>query len=165
MFEKKCTKCYEVKSPEEFHHDKRVSSDRCSSCKACLKKRMAQYCATNRLKLRAAKVIYEATPSAREKRREATRRHGRKYRTRYTEAQRKRRRKNPERARIYEHVAREIRAGRMVRPELCARCNTAGRTGRIEASHDDYSKPLEVEWLCVPCHRRKDGNKFVVRAS
>src|SRR5882724_9249490 len=46
-----------------------------------------------------------------------------------------------------------IRCGRLIRPEACARC---GKKCQPEASHDDYSKPLEVEWLCRRCHADKD---------
>ena len=27
----------------------------------------------------------------------------------------------------------------------------------LEMSHDDYDKALQVEFLCVTCHRRKDA--------
>lgn len=50
-------------------------------------------------------------------------------------------------------VARAIKRGDLVRPSVCSRCQ---QPGRIEASHDDYSKPLEVEWLCRRCHADKD---------
>src|SRR5688500_17232873 len=43
-----------------------------------------------------------------------------------------------------------IRRGEMVRPDMCQQC---GQAGKIEASHSDYSKPLQVDWLCQPCHR------------
>src|SRR4051812_46611194 len=38
---------------------------------------------------------------------------------------------------------------------LCAplSCQACGETTELEAHHDDYSKPLVVRWLCVPCHR------------
>lgn len=42
-----------------------------------------------------------------------------------------------------------IKSGKLLRPDACDKC---GQGGRIEAHHDDYSKPLEVRWLCVPCH-------------
>lgn len=34
----------------------------------------------------------------------------------------------------------------------CTRCGA----GDAEAHHEDYSKPLEVVWLCRPCHRIRD---------
>lgn len=45
-------------------------------------------------------------------------------------------------------VAREVRAGRMVH-QPCERC---GATTKVEGHHDDYSKPLEVRWLCPTHH-------------
>jgi len=56
------------------------------------------------------------------------------------------------------HVRRAIAAGRLVRPNSCQRCgkspppNKAG-ISQIHAHHHDHSKPLDVEWLCVGCHR------------
>lgn len=46
-------------------------------------------------------------------------------------------------------VGLAIKDGRLVRPSSCAHC---GSTGPIQGHHPDYSKPLEVIWLCQPCH-------------
>jgi len=43
----------------------------------------------------------------------------------------------------------------MERPTECERCDEP--YGRIEAHHEDYSKPLEVVWLCISCHRVAHG--------
>ena len=51
------------------------------------------------------------------------------------------------RARIALELA--IRRGEVVRPETCSRC---GASGRIHGHHPDYSRPLEVLWLCQACH-------------
>ena len=48
-------------------------------------------------------------------------------------------------------AARAVKAGKLNKPSNCEVC---GDDGRIEAHHNDYSKPLEVVWLCVRCHRR-----------
>lgn len=63
---------------------------------------------------------------------------------------------NPQKARSIAHNA--IAAGKLKRPGFCSRCgkpDTPARDGRttIQAHHPDYSKPLDVEWLCVKCHR------------
>jgi len=59
---------------------------------------------------------------------------------------------------IYRRVQRNARAalhiamaaGRIYKPDHCFRCLL--RTKRIEGHHEDYSKPLNVRWLCPPCH-------------
>ena len=40
--------------------------------------------------------------------------------------------------------------GDILRPSVCSSCKLPSR---IEAHHPDYSKPLDVIWLCGKCHR------------
>lgn len=59
---------------------------------------------------------------------------------------------------IYGKVRRAIQAGIITRPDLCQRCGSQGAKssdGRstIHAHHNDYSKPLDIEWICAKCHR------------
>lgn len=51
-------------------------------------------------------------------------------------------------------VMRAIKHGVLTRPSICEQCGDTTR--RIEAAHADYSRPLDVRWLCKPCHGRWD---------
>lgn len=53
-----------------------------------------------------------------------------------------------ERRRARWTVNNAVRDGRMVRLQSCEECGGPSP----EMHHDDYSKPLEVRWLCHPCH-------------
>ena len=44
----------------------------------------------------------------------------------------------------------ELRKGN-IKPEECYFC---GSTKFIDGHHYDYSKPLEVVWMCKKCHKR-----------
>jgi ribosomal protein S27AE len=48
-----------------------------------------------------------------------------------------------------------IKSGKLLRQP----CEVCGET-RVEAHHDDYSKPLEIRWLCIPCHRDAHQNEI-----
>lgn len=65
---------------------------------------------------------------------------------------------NPERARVTARagslVQRALRNGTLVRPAKCEECGGSERS--ITAAHADYSRPLDVRWLCRPCHGRWD---------
>ena len=50
-------------------------------------------------------------------------------------------------------VQSALEAGELRRPERCEGCEGAGP---IEAHHPDYSKPLDVRFLCDSCHARAD---------
>lgn len=50
-------------------------------------------------------------------------------------------------------VNREIKAGRLIKQP----CEVCGETDYVEAHHADYSKPLEINWLCIKHHNERDG--------
>ena len=54
-----------------------------------------------------------------------------------------------EQYRAKDAVKKAIQRGKLIRPKKCSRC---GKGGRIEGHHPDYSKRLEVIWLCKKCH-------------
>lgn len=49
-------------------------------------------------------------------------------------------------------VASALKRGLLVR----GRCEVCGEE-RVEAHHDDYSRPLDIRWLCRTHHRRLHG--------
>jgi hypothetical protein len=51
--------------------------------------------------------------------------------------------------RAHDQVRRAIKGGKLQRPSICSRCSTECTP---EGHHADYSKPLDVEWVCKACH-------------
>ncbi len=51
-------------------------------------------------------------------------------------------------------VFKAICRGTLRRPRECERCCITPRR-KLHGHHSDYSKPLEVEWLCAKCHRKE----------
>ena len=64
----------------------------------------------------------------------------------YTKAYRE---KFPEKWKAVYTVANALKSGRLVKMP----CENCGTKKHIHAHHRDYSKPLDVQWLCDPCHR------------
>jgi hypothetical protein len=50
-------------------------------------------------------------------------------------------------------VWRALRDGDLLKPDKCSECDRGDR--RIDAHHEDYERPLAVEWLCRSCHMRR----------
>ncbi len=59
-----------------------------------------------------------------------------------------------ERERAHYLLNRAIELGDIVRPELCQKCGGVSPDRALDGHHPDYSKPLDVEWLCRTCHMR-----------
>jgi hypothetical protein len=57
--------------------------------------------------------------------------------------------RNKTKCRARSLVNMRIRRGTMVKPMVCEECNSGGK---LEAHHDDYTRPAEVRWLCKSCH-------------
>jgi hypothetical protein len=43
-----------------------------------------------------------------------------------------------------------VRDGKLIKETSCSKCNS---TCKIEGHHNDYTKPLDVTWLCELCHK------------
>jgi len=56
---------------------------------------------------------------------------------------------NPEKYRAQNKLNNAIRDHKISRPIICDIC---GGGGVIHAHHTDYSRPLDVIWLCARCH-------------
>ena len=78
----------------------------------------------------------------------------------YREPEYKRRNAEYQRERLQDaekhakHIARRtlgnaVRLGKVFKPDICLAC---GSDENVEAHHEDYSRPLEVEWWCRNCH-------------
>lgn len=57
----------------------------------------------------------------------------------------------PEQLKARSVISNAVRTGKILKPRVCDWCG--GSEGRIEAHHWlGYDKPLDVIWLCRPCH-------------
>lgn len=140
--EKKCFKCGEMKPLSDYYKHGGMKDGRLNKCKGCAKRdstatRMSKLDEARAYDLRRAK-----TPNRKKQ---------------ILAAARRRRQKHPEqmkeRTRAHNAVARAVRSGRLLRGP----CNVCGTAEDVHAHHDDYSKPMMIEWLCNHHHRVRHG--------
>jgi hypothetical protein len=107
----------------------------CAKCKACIRLiRRAYY--------------YDPETHSRRKEYERLRFQNSDRKAYAIEAQRRRRARYPEKYIAHNAVSRALRAGHLIRTP-CVICGAID----VQAHHEDYSKPLEVIWLCFKHHR------------
>lgn len=64
--------------------------------------------------------------------------------------------RNPEKRAAHVAVGNALRYGKLVKGP-CEKESTGECRGRVQAHHDDCSKPLEVRWMCVGHHNEEHG--------
>lgn len=176
---KGCTKCLEQKLESEFPKWK---SGRVGSwCKECVKLNSRKWYAENKEKadlkrkkyyqdhkeetIAKWKIHYEknreeirkraneqnrnCSPERRSKQNAYAREWTRKNRDKVSAKSHQYFKKSPEKFYARQAVVWALRFNLLQRPEKCSMCKCIGK---IEAHHEDYSKPLEVQWICRPCH-------------
>lgn len=137
----KCIRCGDDKPLGDFYSCKRGTDQRDSTCKACRLLIAAARRADDPLKLSIRdRVRYETNP----KRKEECHRHA------LAQAHR-----HPFHKQARSLVSSAIKCGRMVR-KPCEVCGSK----KSEAHHEDYSKPLEVNWLCRTHHMERHRKYF-----
>jgi len=64
---------------------------------------------------------------------------------------RKNRQENPEKYKAQSALGNAVRDRLIIRPSICTTCN---QEKKLVGHHEDYSKPLDVIWMCHLCHAR-----------
>src|SRR3990167_4570095 len=62
---------------------------------------------------------------------------------------------NPEKIKAHRLVHQAIENGVIIKS---TKCNNCGREVRLSGHQENYSKPLEVLWLCGSCHKLKHAS-------
>jgi hypothetical protein len=144
MFPRACTACHEVKSRMAFYAHPKSVSGRMTKCKDCVKAAVRKYRAEHIERVRE----YDRNRPNAEERAVKKRASAWKYK-RDNKAWQKR---NPEKRAAHILIGNFVRAGKIVKPLACECCH---EPKRLHGHHDDYSKPLDVVWLCQPCHGQR----------
>lgn len=66
------------------------------------------------------------------------------------------RKNNPDKYYAHGKISSAIQQGKIIKPNQCEIC---GAEGRVEAHHNDYSKPMEIIWCCKKCHYKLDEQR------
>lgn len=142
-----CLTCKQSKPFNEFYIEKKTVLGIFKHCKECCKIRMRE----NRQKKLNEYQRYDRERSILPHRRKDSAERRVKYvksglANEWGNAWKKR---NPEKVAAEQALSYAIKTRKIRKGTVCKRCNTLKR---IQAHHEDYSKPLEVIWLCVRCH-------------
>lgn len=142
MDSKACSSCG-IEKPLDEYQVRRASKDgRTSSCKECLRHRDALRYPKEAERRAKQHALYIQTPQGRD----AQNRAHRKYQERY-----------PHRRAAHIALGNAVRDGKVI-PLPCFMCGAES-----EAHHPDYSRPLDVVWLCPAHHRQAHvlSNKLI----
>lgn len=135
--QKTCFKCNVMQPITEFYVHPAMGDGRLNKCKTCAKRDVS-------------KNYRENIEHYREYERQRFSRQERKQKV----AEYAKRRPSIKRQATY-LTTNAIRDGRLIR-QPCEKCGDA----KSEAHHDDYSKPLDVRWLCRKHHLEHHGKVF-----
>lgn len=145
---KKCAGCGRELPIEDFNKNKRNRDGLQDRCRECFSKYNKARYAANPERFKADVAAYRANnPKA------------------HMETRLRACAKNPTRTNANRAVEAALKAGAIENPGVCYGCGCKAGEHRIEAHHHDYSKPLDVVWLCTPCHRRMDAQRRIREGS
>jgi len=150
MSSKECTKCGESKGLSEYYVRTASKDGLMSFCKECAKSKEDVYRANNKETIRAKNKKYRERNKEKIKAYQLKHAYTDKHKESNRIASKKYAEGNKSKKKAHWAVNNLIRKGGLIRASHCEKCEFSGD---IHAHHDDYSKPLEVRWLCGACHR------------
>ena len=143
---KKCFKCGKEKPLSEFYKHPATGDGHLGKCKECTMRDAQEYYNEKRKDV-------DWLLAERERSREKSKRLG--YKSHYDPEQRKKmndrfKQNFPEKRKAVNLSSNAIRDKRLIKQP----CEICGEE-KVQAHHEDYSKPLEVRWLCIKHHNER----------
>ena len=132
---KVCFKCKTEKPLTEFYKHSRMADGHLNKCKQCTRSDSNKHRAENLERIREYDKQRAKLPERK--------RHNSVVNQAWRAEDRRR-------TRAHNAVSRAIVKGILER-KPCCRCGSE----KTVAHHEDYDKPLEVMWLCQPCHKQR----------
>lgn len=165
MCEKQCRKCGAVKPLDSFYKQSARTDGHASNCKTCSDTINREYVKRNAEHIKAVRKVRNARnpEPARlrakvwrlenpERNAESTKKWKSDNPERWYESAKKWYLANPEKKKVHRQLRKAVLKGEVIKVNTCQACGVID--ARIEGHHPDYSKPLEVIWLCRSCHQR-----------
>lgn len=150
---KTCRDCHVEKPATDFYPHPRMADGRLNKCKTCVKARISRHRRNNIEKIRAYDQIRNRLPHRLEIRRKyAKTEAGKRVRATANSAWRQR---EPEKTAAHTILNHAIRDGKVKKGP----CSVCGLKKKIHGHHEDYSKPLDVIWVCDKHHKQIHMNK------
>jgi len=147
---KECTACGQVKPVGEFYKQRGTADGLRNWCKECMRGYQRAYVRNGPLGLpRRARKNRLPPDVVKERNAARTKAWRAAHPDRVAAWHGKHRGANEEQTRAGWKLRRCVVSGQIRKPAACSSCET---TGSVEAHHEDYSRPLEVSWLCRKCH-------------
>ena len=144
---KVCRECNQEKEITGFYKHPKMADGYLNKCIKCVKERVSKHRETNLEKILAYDKKRGNLPHRVKARQEYTQTQaGKQARKRANAVQKKR---YPMMYAAHVITGNAIRDKKLIQANNCSICNS---TVRIEGHHDDYTKPLDVRWLCKKCH-------------
>jgi ribosomal protein S27AE len=146
---KVCRECNIEKPLSEFYKHSRMADGHLNKCTTCVIERVGKHREANLEKILAYDKFRSSKPhrvqarkdyAQTEEGKKAKRKGSKTYHDRY-----------PLRKAAHIVVGNAVRDKRLKKESECSVCSS---TVKIEGHHDDYTKPLDVRWLCEKCHKQ-----------
>ena len=149
MKTKVCKKCGKELPIDEFYTHKQMGDGYLNFCKECVKARVSKHRETNIEKIREYDRNRPNNKERRKREREAIYADEKRL-AKYKEQKQEWAKKNKNKRNAQNKLKRAIQNGSVIKPNKCEICGKINCD--IEGHHYDYSKPLDVIWLCTECH-------------
>jgi hypothetical protein len=145
---KVCRECHVEKPLSDFYKHAAMGDGHLNKCKPCVKSRVNKHREVNLETIREydkrrsnkphrvkARKDYQQTEAGKLAKKKAMDAYNKRYPMAYA---------------THVIAGNAIRDGKLIPASSCSICGSAEK---IEGHHDDYTKPLDVRWLCEQCHK------------